>query len=323
LVIISPSWSPSWHAVSPERLSRYALPFLPLWWTWISFTITWQRLETDGLEQRLFTFLCMVPGAGMAVSARDALGGEWADGSGGSHVLGRVLIVFRWARAAYHGSRFRPVAKYYVTGFSLSAVRFLPAFASPGPFKFSLGGAGLLADLCTPWLSIRAQARLPRPGTAKLVERHGLFVISGSARWWSASSPVCRRAGCPPSAVPDSVCSVSRSASKGGGSTSTSSPVGRPAVRSCAPLAGSWLLPAAVGAALLVMGLMEPTLARQPDEPTHPWRSPFVKWLAAGLRFAVAGIASFASVATLAVVLAALVLPMVHGASMWFRQDLA
>jgi low temperature requirement protein LtrA len=334
--------------VGAAHLQSYALLFVPLWWTWISFTIYQERFETDGLDQRLFTFLFMVPVAGMAVFARNALGVEWADGFGGSYLFGRVLIVFLWARAAYHEPRFRPVAKYYVTGFSTSALCFLLAFGSHGPFKFSLWGAGLLADLCTPWLSVRAQARLPRLGTAKLVERYGLFVIIvlgevvvglvaglsqsrapspgtaalgllglavGFGLWWVYFDFIARR---PPAAsFVRTICwSYLHMAL-----VLTLAATGPGLVNVVTGNGATWLLPAAVGAALLVMGLLEPTLARQADEPTHPWRSPLVKWLAAGLLFVVAVFTTWSPLATLTAVLGGLALPMIYGAWVWFRQE--
>jgi low temperature requirement protein LtrA len=85
----------------------------------------------------------------------------------------------------------------------------------------------------------------------------------------------------------------------------------------------SWLLPAAVGATLVIMGLMERTLAREPDEPTHPWMSPLLKWLAASGLFALAVQRDFSALALLGAALAALALPVIYGVWVWFRQDLA
>jgi low temperature requirement protein LtrA len=333
--------------IPPARLTAYALLFIPLWWTWISFTIYQERFETDGLDQRLFTFLFMVPVAGMAVYARDAFG-DCADEFAGSYLIGRILVVFLWGRAAVHSPRFRRVGWAYVSGFSTSALCFALSFASSGPFKYTLWAAGLAADLCTPWFTIKEQAKLPRLATSKVTERYGLFVIIvlgevvvglisglsqnhvftaatlvsallglavGFGLWWIYFDFVGRR---PPShSFGVTICwsylhmpLVLALAATGPGLLNVVTGKG-----------AFWLLPAVVGAALIIMGLMALTLHREPTEPTHAWTSLLVKWIAAGGLFLLSAMNPWSAHATLAVVLAALALPMIYGTWACFRQD--
>jgi len=334
--------------LQPSRLLSYALLFVPLWWTWISFTIYQERFETEGLDQRIFTYLFMIPVAGMAIYAHDAFG-QSADGFGGSYLLGRILIVFLWARASIHNPRFRPVGWIYVAGFSVSAICFLLSIGSSRSFKYVLWTAGLVADLCTPWLCIRQQAKLPRLATSKITERYGLFVIIvlgevvvglinglsqnhvftraaigpallglaiGFGLWWIYFDFIARR-----SPGRNFFLTISWSylhmplvlalAATGPGLVNLVTHKG-----------ASWLLPAAVGAALAVMGLMERTLAREPGEPTHPWTSPLLKWMAAGGLFVLASFGKWGALATLGGVLLSLALPMGYGVWVWFRRDL-
>jgi len=333
--------------IGPSRLWAYALLFIPLWWTWISFTVYQERFETEGLEQRVFTFLFMVPVAGMAVYARDALGVS-ANGFAGSYLAGRILVVFLWGRAAVHNPRFRRVGWVYVSGFSTSALCFLLSFACDGLSKYALWAAGLAADLATPWLSLGAQAKLPRLATSKITERYGLFVIIvlgevvvglvtslsqsrvltlatlglafpglavGFGLWWVYFDFIARR---PPGPTFRQTILwsylhmplVLALAATGPGLVNVVTGKG-----------SSWLLPAATGATLVIMGLMERTLARGPDEPTHPWLSPLLKWLAASGMFALALRPHFSALALLGTTLGALAIPMVYGAWVWFRQD--
>jgi len=335
--------------VEPSRLPTYALLFIPLWWTWISFTVYQERFETEGLDQRLFTFLFMAPVAGMSVFARNALG-DGASGFAGSYLLGRLLIVFLWGRAALHNPRFRRVGWIYVSGFSLSALCFLLSFAASGPSRYTLWAAGLAADLATPWLTIKDQAKLPRFATSKLIERYGLFVIIvlgevvvglvtglsqnhdgtaaslglaalglavGFGLWWIYFDYIARR---PP--VRHFHITILWSylhmplvlalAATG------------PALVNVVTGTGAfWLLPSAVGAALFIMGLMELTLHRDASEPTHPWLSPLVKWVSSAGLFAWIAVPNPPAIATLGATLAALAAPMAYGAWVWFRQDLA
>ncbi len=54
---------------SMETLWNYLFLFIPAWWIWIGATYYNDRFETEGLDSRFFTFLLMIPVAGLAIFA--------------------------------------------------------------------------------------------------------------------------------------------------------------------------------------------------------------------------------------------------------------
>ena len=62
--------------VSWSGLGTFVLLFVAAWWTWLGSTFYNQRFERDDVSHRLFTFMQMIPLAGMAVFAHGALDGR-------------------------------------------------------------------------------------------------------------------------------------------------------------------------------------------------------------------------------------------------------
>jgi low temperature requirement protein LtrA len=84
---------------------------------------------------------------------------------------------------------------------------------------------------------------------------------------------------------------------------------------------GRRLLSAAVAVALIGFGLLETTLARRPDEPTHPVVSPAIK-LAAGLIAALTLLdLPWATTPLLIVLFAVQLPPIIYGLVVWYRPD--
>jgi len=76
----------------------------------------------------------------------------------------------------------------------------------------------------------------------------------------------------------------------------------------------------AIGAFLVIVGIFETVLARKPDEPTHPVKSPLLKIACAPI----AGVAGYVAsgAAQLSLMFAPLVVQMLYGLFVWFTQDL-
>lgn len=106
-------------------LGNFIFLFLPVWWIWIGATYFLERFETEGIENRLFIFLQMIPIAGMAVFAHGGLA-DTSVGFGLSYAIARTIQISLWAWGGYHNPAFRPTAKRFVTGFSLSVALFYP-----------------------------------------------------------------------------------------------------------------------------------------------------------------------------------------------------
>lgn len=341
--------------VSWLGVGKFIFLFMHLWWAWIGVTYYIERFETDGFDQRLFTFLQMIPFAGMAVFAHYAFSKMSAEFAL-SYALNRVLITYLWWRGGRYDSRFRPTSRRYVMGFSLSIMLFVISVFVPPPARFVLWAVGLLIDLMTPLFTVRLQAQLPRFSTSKLPERFGLFVIivlgesimgvvNGLAKrekftlldalvgilaiaiafgmWWIYFDFVSRR---PPKRGPvwavawgylhlPLIISITAT---GAGILNVVSDKDLRLDPNVGLLIGS-----AVGISLITIGLLELTLHRTAHEPTHPRLSSGLKCGAGIVAILFGAISSGTWVIGLQLsLLALLMMQMGYGLYVWFTQDL-
>ncbi len=162
--------------LSFTTIGNYVFLFMPAWWVWIGATYYNDRFETEGLESRVFTFLLMIPVAGLAIFAHH-VPSDAAWGYGMSYLLARACIMWLWARASIHEKRFRPVGNLLMTGYSLGIILFLWGLFQEDVTRIVLWSLALLCDLCTPLCTLKRQSKLPLFNLSKLPERLGLFVL--------------------------------------------------------------------------------------------------------------------------------------------------
>ena len=338
--------------VSLAGVLGYVLLFLALWWAWIGGTFYTERFETNDISYRLIIFLQMIPVAAMAIFAHGALG-ETGPQFALAYAAERTLIIAIWLRGGLHNPVFRPVSYRYAAGFAISVLLFVAsAFVEP-PLRFVLWSIGLLIDLVTPILTLRLQSNLPRISTSRMPERFGLFVIIvlgeaivGVVRgvagqehlslataftgvlglavvfglWWVYFDYVARRVprvgytqlfwnyGHMPLVM--SIAAIS---------AGVLNVLTAPEDRSFRP--EFLLLAGALAVALVAIGLLETTLARQSEEPTDLRLSVGLK-LGAAVLAVVIGFAgtTLGANAFLLALLALLAVQMVYGAYTWFHQ---
>lgn len=341
--------------VSWSGLGEFAFLFVPVWWIWIGATYYIERFETEGIEHRLIVFAQMIPIAGLAVFAHDAMG-ETSVGYALSYAVCRTFHTFLWWRGGIHDQQFRPVANRFVLGFSISTGLFYLSVFMPLPIRFWLWGAGLAIDLLTPAFTLEHQAMLPQLSTSKLPERYGLFmiivlgesvvgVVSGLADqavfsgfvviaailglamafglWWIYFDFIGRRPFKPniwyaffwgylhlPLAI-------AITAAGAGLLNVIADEDGK------MNYAVGLLIAGAIGSALILIGLIETLLRREPDEPTRPRLSLGLK-LAGGTVAIIIGLVSrgFNIAALEALLLIPIAVQVAYGLYVWFTQDL-
>jgi len=336
-------------------VGKFIFLFMHLWWAWIGATYYIERFETDGLDQRIFTFLQMIPLAGMAIFAHRAfstMSVEFAL----CYALSRVIITYLWWRGGRYDSCFRPTAQRFVMGFSLSILMFVGSVFVAPPFRFVMWGLGLFIDLITPLFTARLQAQLPRFSTSKLPERFGLFVIivlgesimgvvNGLAKrekldlidamvgvlaiaiafcmWWIYFDFVSRR---PPKRSSGWAFAwgylhlplIISITATGAGILNVVADKDLRLDSNVGLLIGS-----SVGISLIAIGFLELTLQRTAYEPTHPRLSPGLKFGAGAIAIAFGAISSGIWAIGLQLSLLALLMMQVgYGLYIWFTQDL-
>jgi low temperature requirement protein LtrA len=341
--------------VSWQGLGEFIFLFLPVWWIWISATYYIERFETEGIEQRLIVFAQMIPIAGLAVFAHYGMG-KTSVGYALSYAVCRTFHTFLWWRSGRHDRQFRPVARRFVLGFSISVGLFYLSVFMPIPVRFWLWGAALLIDFVTPLFTLKQQAALPKLSSSKLPERYGLFIIivlgesvigvvAGLADqdefswliaiaailgitlafglWWIYFDFVGRR---PPK--PDIVSALSWSylhlalaiaiTATGAGVLNI---IADEDARMDYPV--GLLIAGAVGSTLFVIGLIELVLRRDPDEPTHPRLSSGLKFAGGAMALCIGLISHGFNIALLeGLLLIPILVQVFYGLYVWFTQEL-
>ena len=162
--------------ISLSGVENFAISFIAIWWIWIGITIYNERFETDGIENRLFTFLLMIPVTGLAIFSHNVTEGNLQNFLL-SYMIARIIIVLLWLRAGYHNKPFRPTSNIYILGFSASILLVFAGAMLNSKISLTLFLIALIIDLATPYFTLKQQAKLPHFTTSKLPERFGLFTM--------------------------------------------------------------------------------------------------------------------------------------------------
>ncbi len=161
------SWNVVWE---------FVLLFIPVWRVWIGMTYYNERFETNGLENRIFIFLAMIPVAFLAVFSKQGLN-EAFNGFVLSYAAARLLILILWINGGINNPEFSDVSKRFFYGFSISIALAIGAVAFTHFVRYIFFGLAVFVDMITPLFTYKQQAILPKISITKLPERFGLFVI--------------------------------------------------------------------------------------------------------------------------------------------------
>ena len=161
--------------------NQFVMVFIPVWWIWIGFTYYNERFETFGFENRFFTFLMMIPVAGLAIFSHDAMHHNFV-GFALSYALGRSILGFLYGRAAYYIPSFRLTGLIYALCFSISvAIIVIMALFAPTVSAVNVFGLVLVFDLFIPFIAAFTDGTFTKLESLnvseKITERFGLFCI--------------------------------------------------------------------------------------------------------------------------------------------------
>jgi low temperature requirement protein LtrA len=341
--------------ISIHGFMQFVLTFIPVWWIWIGITYYNERFETEGFENRLFTFLLMIPIAGLAIFSHDALGHN-LKGFVLSYAIARLITVLMWIYATYHNPVFKGSGNNLIIGFSISiALCFLAAF-----FSHTLGmiifGLAMFVDLVTPFFTIKSNRSLPKFSTSKLPERFGLFIIivlgegiigtingfSNSdhispgimyfgilgiaitfALWWIYFDFVGRRTADNTNPIKQFAWAYTHLplvvcfVAVGASMTSLVNEQGDLA------LPAKNLLIVATGFAIIMIGVIETVLKKTDNEPMHPLKSPLLKAISGlailSLYFVIEYVSSKLLMISILIILS---INMMYGLYNWFSQEI-
>jgi low temperature requirement protein LtrA len=345
------------HDLDENRdLLAFGVQFVAVFWVWNAFTYYTERFESAGLEARLFTFVAILAVAGLAVWGHDGLGTNYV-GFALSYLLARLLNIVLWLRAGFHVARFRRAAFGFLGGFLIAATLLAVSFVVPEEARIALWTAAVVVEIATPAVTARFQAGLPPITKDKFPERFGLFTMIvlgetvaeiiqsvaaandieslsaltivdaalglavGFGMWWVYYDFVARRPVAPRFSV--ALCWVYLHMVMLIGIVVVGAGTAQGLHDTARPMEAfpRWLL---LGGAALTLGAIaaiESTLARAPDEPTHPALSPALKAVPAFVLVVVALLVpSLTLAAALVTALAAFAVPATYGAYVWYRR---
>ncbi|GGS42387.1 low temperature requirement protein A [Deinococcus knuensis] len=160
----------------------FALLFLIVWWAWFNGTTYHDLHGNNDLRTRVFTFLQMFTVAGMAVFARGALGADAASFAL-CYAAFQLIMAFLWWRTGVHDPAHRVLARPYALTFLLSASLFVGSVFAAQAWREALWTASVLLSLVSPAAQFsqagraRAQVGVLLQVSPALAERFGLFTI--------------------------------------------------------------------------------------------------------------------------------------------------
>ncbi|MCQ4213791.1 low temperature requirement protein A [Streptomyces longispororuber] len=166
------------HHPNAATTAAAAALFVPLWWTWVLYTVRANRADHDRTVQRLLTTAGLAAVAGLAVFLGRVGHDQGADtGFVVSYVGARAGVAALYAWDLRSEPRLRRITTAYVTGSAVTATVWLTAtFTLEGPARYITWGVAMTAELALPLLAGRRLA--DSPGDAEhLRERFGLFTI--------------------------------------------------------------------------------------------------------------------------------------------------
>ena len=159
-----------------EGFLRFAVLFVPVWWSWVGFTFYADRFESNETTYRILTFAGMLAVAALSLTLGNAFTPQGDVPLVVTYVLVRLVIVALYLRSAYYVPLARQLSGQFILGFGAAIVIFLLSLLANPPYRYGIWTVGILVELGTPFLSLK-QTRLIPYDYSHIPERFGLFTI--------------------------------------------------------------------------------------------------------------------------------------------------
>ena len=156
-------------------IARFAALFTVIWWVWVMFTTYSDRFGTEDYFHRVAILLAMLLAVGLAVAAPAAFFGHSTPFLI-AYILLKIEQIGLFARAWRNVPDIRPLYGRFIATSVFSCVCWSAALFMTGSARIVLCAVGLLAEMLTPWLSIKAAHCAPL-NVSHLPERFGTFVL--------------------------------------------------------------------------------------------------------------------------------------------------
>ena len=155
---------------------KFAVLFIPVWWSWVGFTFYADRFEGNETSYRVLTFAGMLAVAALALTLEDAFTSSGDVPLIVTYALVRLVLITLYARAAYHIPLARGLSAQFIVGLGGALILFVGSLAFEPPVRYYIWAAALLFELSIPFLNLRATRSIPYD-YSHIPERFGLFTI--------------------------------------------------------------------------------------------------------------------------------------------------
>lgn len=150
--------------------------FIPVMWTWNSYTVFAARFDNNDVVHWILTFVIMFAGIIMAIQIPVALE-SGALGFSIGFLIAECSLLLLYARVFFDDSTPKNMAWLYLLGYGSGAFLWIVSLFFAVPTKFIFWFFGMLIYLAIPWLGRRRiLSRVPLD-TVYIPERFGLFTI--------------------------------------------------------------------------------------------------------------------------------------------------
>ncbi len=150
--------------------------FVPVWWTWISFSYYADLFDDDSPLDRLAQLAAMLGAAAIAVTLTGGVG-EDANLFAGTFAALFLLLAGLYALSARAEPRARDLARWFTAGSLAGASLWALSLLVPAPGKYLVWAAAVVVNAAISGPVAYARARAVPQQVSHMPERFGLFTI--------------------------------------------------------------------------------------------------------------------------------------------------
>jgi len=159
-----------------DGIAGCAFLFLPLMWTWASYTVFAARFDNNDPLHWLLTLVIMFAAIIMAVRIPDALE-NGSTGFTAGFLTGQTVLILLYLHVEADRQTVSQISRFYLAGFGFATLVWLISLFMSPPFRYFSWAAGMSIYLIIPWIGrqkILSEAPLDPD---YIPERFGSFTI--------------------------------------------------------------------------------------------------------------------------------------------------
>lgn len=162
--------------LTPIGILQCAALFIPVMWTWASYTVFAARFDNNDGIHWLMTFVIMFAGVIMAIQIPVALE-KGATGFAIGFLIAQISLLLLYSRTLYDSLTPKNVTMLYMIGFGLGGVCWIISLLFDPLIKFILWTIGMCIYLLIPWIGRKRTLSKVPLDAVYIPERFGAFTI--------------------------------------------------------------------------------------------------------------------------------------------------